>query len=58
METRCPTPHKVRFPNEQQADDALGRAWRNMRGTYLPGRVYQCECGFWHLTHVPLRNVV
>lgn len=53
MNSRCPTPHKIRFPNEEHADNALGNAWQTMRGTYLPCRIYQCQCWGWHLTHMP-----
>lgn len=55
MQQRCPTPHKVQFPSEEHADNALGHAWQNMRGGYLPRRAYLCPCGLWHLTHKPLR---
>lgn len=34
----------------------LGQTWQQMRGTQLPCRYYRCPCGFWHLTHKPLRT--
>lgn len=54
MANRCPRPAKVRFPSSVDADRALGRAWRQMRGCRLPVRAYLCPCGHWHLTHKPL----
>lgn len=53
MSMPCPNPWKVRFPNPEDADRALGRCWRQMRRCRLPARAYLCPCGHWHLTHRP-----
>lgn len=49
----CPTPGKVHYFTEQEADEALTYTW----GLESPGRlyavcVYQCECGHFHHTKV------
>lgn len=52
---RCPTPHKKRHPTTWQAENALSSVWRSRtHGGPLPVRVYACDCGGYHLTHVPL----
>lgn len=54
--TDCPTPQKVAHPTRQQADRALGRAWRQGRNAHLPCRAYHCPCGMWHLTSKPYQT--
>lgn len=46
----CPTPNKAAYPTEEAADKALRRSWRRTCRGKMPTRVYQCECGSFHLT--------
>lgn len=51
----CPTPWKKRHPTEWQAENALSSMWRHRRhGGPLPTRVYPCDCGGYHTTHLTL----
>lgn len=47
MSVTCPTPRKVRHPNQASAEWSADRV-RDRRGS--PVRVYECSCGGWHLT--------
>lgn len=52
----CPTPIKRAYTNRLAAETALSVAknqWRRHpeRADVPPNRIYQCECGVWHLTH-------
>jgi len=50
----CPTPSKVVFTDEVEADAALHAIWRKqITGLPVPERAYKCPCGQWHLTKVP-----
>lgn len=53
---RCPHPSKVRYAAVEHArrDLARVRALPPADGEHHPVRYYRCECGFLHLTHIPL----
>ena len=53
--TLCPTPDKVRFMWEDEAEKALWAIWYRVRlygsgSEIVPERVYLCACGGFHLT--------
>lgn len=53
--TCCPTPTKVSFTDEIEADAALHAIWRKkITGLPVPERSYLCPCGRWHLTKLEL----
>lgn len=51
----CPHPRKHAYRTWEEADDALGYCWQNMRRKTMPIRAYKCTCGRFHLTHQPQR---
>ncbi len=53
--SKCTTPHKKKHPNQEQAENAMRRYWRKPGAGARPIRVYQCACGWWHVTKKPLR---
>lgn len=47
----CPTPGKKRFKTREKASAELRLFWRTSgKGKVMPNRVYQCPCGYWHMT--------
>ena len=51
---KCPKPHKRKYATQQDADEALGKEWREGRRKHMPIRAYLCVCGQWHTTSKPL----
>ena len=52
----CPTPGKKSYLTEFDAERALEASWRKPQGgRQRPIRVYQCDCGLWHMTAKPHR---
>lgn len=49
----CPTPHKRKHTNREQAEAVISRMWREGRNQRLPVRAYHCPCGMWHTTSKP-----
>ena len=45
----CLAPEKNSYPSRVEAEQAMVGVWRSRRGGPVL-RVYQCQCGGWHLT--------
>lgn len=48
----CPTPKKLAFDTEAQADYVL-RYLHHAGRNHKPCRAYLCECGSWHWSSIP-----
>lgn len=56
-EAVCPNPTKVPYPDRRSAELSMLRFWRTGRNLIKqPVRAYECHCGFWHTTSVPVRE--
>ncbi len=56
--TPCPTPTKRAFPTKLAAHARLANILANPQTQVLPNRVYECECGAFHLAHVSARAIL
>lgn len=52
----CPTPHKIAYPGQEPAENAMRRTWRTPSIGPRPIRAYPCECKHWHLTHLTVED--
>lgn len=46
----CPNPQKRAFGTKRAAEDNMYAMWRKGRRQRIVCRVYQCNCGMWHMT--------
>ena len=53
----CPTRRRIKYATAEQAARRL-RTWQQevKPGQKIPTRIYQCRCGWWHLTSTPIRQ--
>lgn len=50
---KCPTPHKVGWSTRENAQKNLRKMMRSARRKTICTRIYQCECGKWHMSSKP-----
>ncbi|STC76730.1 Uncharacterised protein [Corynebacterium minutissimum] len=49
---QCPHPTKVRYATRKEAAYALLTIWKRADHTKQnPLNIYECQCGYYHLTH-------